>query len=52
MCRMFHRWPSEALGVTDDGAALDINLKAWALLVEDGAEDEGAAAEVRAMLGI
>ena len=38
---MFGQWPSDALGIIDDGAALDVNLKAWALLAEEDAEERG-----------
>lgn len=44
MSRMFHQWPSDALGITDEGAALDVNLKAWELLAEDDAEERAGRA--------
>jgi hypothetical protein len=38
---MFGQWPSDALGILDECAALDVNLTAWRLLREDELEARG-----------
>jgi hypothetical protein len=34
---MFQQRPSSLLGITDPGAALDVDLKAWDVLTEEDA---------------